>query len=92
MNQIDDAIRETGKMNAAIIEIQTREIQNAIQVSSEVQADAIMQASYAICSTLENGFQGLNYRLEDIKHGIDNLTDLVGHGFSLLIEKQKITN
>ena len=92
VNQIDGTIRETGKMNEAIVEIQTREIQNAIRVSSEVQADAIMQASYAICSTLESGFRGLNYRLEDIKHGIDNLTDLVGHGFSLMIEEQKITN
>ncbi len=92
VNQIDDAIRETGKMNAAVIGIQTREIQNAIQASSDVQREAIIQSSNAICSTLENGFAGVNIRLENIKDGIDYMSNLVGHGFSLLIEGQKITN
>lgn len=92
VNQIDKAIRETGEMNATIIGIQTREVQNAIHVSSERQVEAISEASEAICATLEYGFSGLNYRLEDINDGISGLSNLVGHGFSLVAEGQKITN
>jgi tetratricopeptide (TPR) repeat protein len=92
VNQIDNAIRETGEMNATVVAIQTREVQHAIQVSSESQREAIIQASRGICSTLESGFSDLNYSLEDIKNGMSRLSSLVGHGFSLLLEGQKITH
>src|SRR6266511_1661666 len=77
VNQIDNAIRETGEMNATVVAIQTREVQNAIQVSSEGHRQAIVQASNAICSTLESGFSNLDDSLEDIKHGISRLSNLV---------------
>ncbi|MDT5120624.1 MAG: hypothetical protein QOC96_106 [Acidobacteriota bacterium] len=92
VNQIDNAIRETGEMNAAIVAIQTREVQNAIEVSSERQREAIIQTSNAICSTLESGFSALGDSLGDIEHGISRLSNLVGHGFSLLVEGQRITH
>lgn len=92
VNQIDNAIRETGEMNATIVAIQAREVQNAIQVSSERQREAIIQASNATCSTLESGFSDLNDSLKDINRGISRLSNLVGHGFSLLVEGQKITH
>lgn len=95
VNQIDNAIRETGKMNAAVVAIQTREVrevQNAIHSASQRHSEAIEQASDAICSTLESGFSDLNYSLEDIKDGINGLSNLVGHGFSLVVEGQKITH
>src|SRR5450759_1652763 len=106
VNQIDNAVRETGKMNATLVAIQTREVREvknailvasqeqgaAIRQASQEQREAIEQASNAICSTLESGFSDLNYNLEDIKDGINGLSNLVGHGFSLLVEGQKITN
>jgi hypothetical protein len=92
VNQIDNAIRQTGEMNAAVVAIQTKEVQNAIQVSSQKHREAIEYASDAICSTLESGFADLNYNLEDIKDGIHGLSNLVGHGFSLVVEGQKITH
>jgi predicted RNA-binding protein with RPS1 domain len=92
VNQIDEAIRETGKMNAAVIEIQAQEVYNAINVSSEKQREAIIQAADSICSSLESGFWDLNNSLEDIKDGIHGLSNLVGHGFSIVAEGQKITH
>jgi hypothetical protein len=92
VNQIDNAIRETGEMNATVVAIQTREVHNAIQVSSERHREAIIQASNAISSTLESGFSDLTFSLEEIKHGISRLSHLVGHGFSLLVEGQRITH
>lgn len=92
VNQIDTAIRETGAMNASVVAIQTSEVQNAIQVSSQKHREAIEQASDAICSTLESGFSDLNYNLENINDGIHGLSNLVGHGFSLIVEGQKITH
>lgn len=92
VNQIDSAIRETGEVNAAIVAIQTREVKDAIQVSSEQHREAIIHASNAICSSLESGFSDLNYSLDGIRDEIHGLSNLVGHGFSLLIEGQKITH
>ncbi|MCK9402825.1 MAG: hypothetical protein M0Q26_05450 [Chitinophagaceae bacterium] len=92
VNQIDNAIRQTGEMNAAVVAIQTKEVQNAIQVSSQKHREAIEHASDAICSTLESGFTDLNYNLENINDGIHGLSNLVGHGFSLVVEGQKITH
>ena len=92
VNQIDKAIRETGEMNAAVVTIQSQQVQDAIQVSSQRQRDAIIQSSNAICSTLESGFSDLNYGLQDVKQEINGLSNLVGHGFSLLLEGQKMTN
>jgi hypothetical protein len=92
VNQIDNAIRERGAMTSAVVAMQTREVQNAIEGSSERQREAIIQASRGMCSTLESGFADLNYSLEDIKHGMSSLSNLVGHGFSLLLEGQRITH
>lgn len=92
VSQIETAIRETGEMNAAVVAIQSREVQDAIQVSSQRQKEAIIQLSDGICSTLESGFYELNYGLEDLKDGINGLSNLVGHGFSLMVEGQKITH
>jgi len=92
VNQIDTSIRETGQMNAAIITIQSREVQNTINHSCGKITDAIHSASRAICSTLENGFTDINDNLYGIKDEIIGLSNLVGHGFSLVVEGQKITH
>lgn len=92
VTQIDKAIRETGDLNAKIIAIQSREVQNAIRVSSQEQRDAIIQARDAICATLETGFGEVNDNLYGIRDDIDRLSRLVGYGFSIVLEQQKITN
>lgn len=96
VNQLDNAIRQAGCMSASAIStavaVQTREVQNAITVSTAEQKEAIIQASNAICSSLESGFTELNYSLKDISDGIYGLSNLVGYGFSLLAESQKITH
>jgi tetratricopeptide (TPR) repeat protein len=92
VSQIDNAIRETGEMNATVVAMQSREVQDAIHVSSQRQREAIIQLSDGICSTLENGFYELNNNLGDLKDGINGLSNLVGHGFSLIVEGQKITH
>ena len=92
VNQIDRAIRETGEMKAAVVTIQSREIQNAIDVSSQRHSEAIIESREAICSSLESGFTDLNNSLYDIQGEINGLSNLVGHGFSLFVEGQKITH
>lgn len=92
VSQIDNAIRETGNMNAAVVAVQSREVQNAIHASSQEVKDAIYDAVSAICYDLEDEFENLNNNLLDIKYEIRGLSNLIGHGFSLLLEGQKITN
>ena len=92
VTQIDRAIRETGDANAEVIAIRSRELQNAIRISSQEQSDAIIQASEAICSTLETGFGEVNDNLYGIRDDINGVSRLVGHGFSLVVEQLKITN
>lgn len=84
-NQIDNSIRSSAKMLSAVTEIQSREIRNTIESSTLAQVSAINQANKAVCSSIESGFSQLDFQVE-------NLTNLIGHGFAVLIEGQKITN
>lgn len=84
-NQIDNSIRSSATMLSAVTEIQSREIRNTIESSSKEQVAAIKQANNAVCSSIESGFSQLDFQ-------VSNLTNLIGHGFSVLIEGQKITN
>ncbi|MBI3258062.1 MAG: hypothetical protein HYZ54_01050 [Ignavibacteriae bacterium] len=106
VNKIDKSIRETGSITTRVIEIQSKEIQKIIQESSQSQRDAIIQTRDSICSSLESGFsylyedlgdikdgiRDINSNLEDIYDSINGLTNIVGHGFSLVLEGHKITH
>ena len=84
-NQIENSIRSSAKMLSAVTEIQSREIRNTIESSTQAQVSAINQANKAVCLSIESGFSQLDFQVE-------NLTNLIGHGFAVLIEGQKITN
>lgn len=92
INQIDEVVRDTGKMNADVIAIQSREVQNAINTTSQAQREAIIASSNAICASFESGFAEVNYNLSGIQDDIYRMCNLIGHGFDLLLEQHKITN
>lgn len=92
VDQISDVVRETGRLGTGIATIQSREIQNTINNSSLELRETIIESSKAICYSLENELQELDYTLYDIKFEIQDLSNLVGHGFSLILEELKIAN
>lgn len=88
VKQLDNTILKSSD----IISRQVDVVNNAIKESSGLERDAITSASNAICSSLEWGFSDLLESLGGIKSGIDELINLMGHGFDLFIQEQKITN
>jgi len=90
VSHIDNAIRVTGEMNAAVVAIKSREVQDAIEASSQEQKEVIIQLRDTICSSLDSGFNELFSGLTDLNDGINGLSNLVGHGFSLMAEGHKI--
>lgn len=101
MNYLENEIyiRELKRDTKDAINYQLIEVRRAIGKNTDQAKQSYANLTKTVCSTLENGFnkvldrlEDVNWRLNDINDGIENLHSMLDWKTDILIEEQKITN
>jgi len=81
------------------VNYRVREVRRALGEGINANRNSIENLTRKVCGTIESGFkavteelQEVNWRLNEIHTGIEDLNVLFDHKSDLIIEEQKITN